>query len=285
MNRFRGYFFFFFLFGQNRAQRKSVSIKGILSFMPTVVLLVLIVICEIRLSTKTFKGIAAEHNIMLHSVMLLNMLPCVVAAFESFRMPHGTKYLKKIINIIVERQESRKFRKVVWKNVEAGIWKKYILILICCYSASLFRLVSSQSPLFGRFVDIWSFVVLSYKTASLFHIIFYVDLLAFLISSVAANLEAERQLLRKRLFFSFKEVVDIMKTVKVQHFQLCDCCQVVTKHFGTITIAIMIDAMFTVAVYGYFTFFYWFNNERLTVTIRKYYFNCAFYHDFNVGID
>lgn len=265
--QFKRYFQFFFLFGQDI---KNMPNKRILSYIPAIVSLILVVFSESRLIAKDFSGIEAEHGIMLHSLMIVNMLPSLVAAVEIFRMSKGTQYFAKIFNIIIDGLKSKKSVKIEWKNVQKKIWSK-ILIIIVWYFLVIFFRFASRSPLYGRRYEIWSSILLFYRTASVFHTIFYVELITFLITTVTSDVEAQRQILAKKVFFDLKCVICIMKVVKLQHFQIWHCCQAINEHFGIIIIAIMIDSLFTVTVYGYFAFFFWDNDENLIVTIRKYY--------------
>lgn len=272
MYQFKRYFQFFFLSGQNTII--PASDKRVSSYIPTIVSLIVILLCEIRLAAKNFSGIEAEHAVMLHSLVILNMFPCLVAALESLRLSKGTQYFIEIFDIVIRRLEKRTSAKIAWKNVRKQTLSKIIVITVCCFLTTCFRF-ASRSPLNGRRFEIWATFLLFYKTASVLHITFYVDFLTFLISSVTSSVEVQRQVLRKKVFFDLKKVIYIMKLAKLQHLEIWECNREINRHFGTITIAIMIDSMFTITVSVYFGFFFWINDESFTVTIRKYSVPCT----------
>lgn len=268
---FKRYFQFFFLFGQNTSQpNKNVPSKRIFSYMPTIFAMIFIIFCEQRLLLKVFGRIGRENKIMLHTMMMVNMLPGLISTIESFRIQKGTKKFVQIFNMVTERLKYCTSAKIVWKNVENQMRRKIIIIIVWCIFSVFFRLMW-RSPLYGRRYEIWSLFLMFYRTASVFHIIFYVDLVKLLIASVSCSVEAQRQILRKKVFLDLKKVINIMKLAKLQHLQIWDCCQVINQYFPIIAITILIDSMYTMTIYGYFTFYFWRNDENLVVTMRKYF--------------
>lgn len=261
--RFKRYFLFFSLFGQNIFRPENVF-----SYIPSILSLVLIILCKFRLTAKEFKDIDFEHKFVLYSLVVLNMLPILIAVLESFRMPKGTQYFMKIFDTIIEYLETKTSTKINWTKFQRRIALRFKMIFFCYIITALFRL-SFRTPMHGRRYELWSTALRFYRTTTLLHIMFYVDLLNFLLSSVTSSVKAPTEALQEKQCFESKDVIKILKLVKLHHFQVWECFQVINEYFGRIFVAITLDSVYTILNTGYWTFYLWMSGQSTFVLLRK----------------
>lgn len=262
---FKRHFLFFFLCGQNSCLPR----ERFFSYVPTIFSLFIIFLSEIRLTEKRFKNLEMEQGFILHCLLLCNMFPSLIAAIESFRMPNGIQYFLQSFRMIIEYLETRTPTKINWKNVQKRISLKFKKAYLCYFVVIFFRLVI-KSPVFGRRYEMWSSFLWFYRSATILHAVFYVDLLRFLISSVSHGIESQRKALKKKDSVELNELIDIVKTVKYHHYQVCECLQVINDHFGRIFVAIAVDSIFTLTNTGYWFFHHWVKETTVYVLFRKY---------------
>lgn len=282
-NRFKRYFSFYSLFGQNLYSTKKLRKQRALSYIPSILSLCVIVSCEAFLSCKRYGGVKSEHVSVLYSLMMMNMFPSLVAAVESFRMPKGTRQFVRIFNAVIENLETRTTTKIAWKKFKRQISWRFSIVLGCYVISFVFRLVF-PSPTYGRWYELWYTILWFFRTTTILHIIFYVDLLNILLSSVASSVEIQRKLSSGQFNFRPKNVIPIVNRIKFHHFQIWECFQVINKYFGNILIASTIDSTYTVTNTGYCVFFLWMEGHDILIIFRKYslnQFNFISFHFFS----
>lgn len=268
---FKRHFLFFFLCGQNTCLPR----ERIFSCVPTIFSLFVIITSEIRLTAKRFKNLEMEQGFILHCLLLCNMFPSFVAAIESFRMPNGIQIFLQTFRMIVEYLEDRTPTKINWTNVQKRINFKFIKAYLCYFVVVFFRLVI-KSPVFGRRYELWSSFLWFYRSATILHAVFYIDLLRFLISSMAHSVESQRKALKKKRSFELNELIEIVNIVKYHHYQVGECLKIINDYFGPIFVAIAIDSIFTLTNTGYWFFHHWMKDTTVFVLFRKYLLN-SFY--------
>lgn len=268
-NRFKRYFTFYSLFGQNLCSPKKLRKPRAISCIPSILSLLVIVSCEVFLCCKRYEGIKSEFVSVLYSLMMMNMFPSLVAAVESFRMPKGTQQFIRIFNAVIEYLETRTPTKIAWKRIKRQISWRFRIVLGCYVISFVFRLIFI-SPTYGRWHEFWYTILWFFRTTTILHIIFYVDLLNVILSSVTSSVEIQRKLLSEQLNFRSKKVIQIVNQGKYHHFQVWECFQVINKYFGKILIASTIDSTYTVTNTGYCVFFLWMEGQDILIIFRKY---------------
>lgn len=252
--RFRRYFICFHLFGLNACHPRNFAKQRIIYYFPSIVALFLLIYCEHFLTAKRFKRTENENGMILHSIMLINMTPSVCASIESFRMPNGTRNLKQIYSDVINYIEKLMSVRIAWDNFHREIYSKFKLVLIC-FSVTVFFRLWLRSPLYGRVYELSSAILWLYRTMTVLHSIFYVDLLTLLISSISLTVKVHRKIIAKRKSpKKIDEITDILRNVKHQHMKLWECGQIINEYFGWTLLIVVIDSAFTVTNDGYWLF-------------------------------
>lgn len=273
--KFKWHFLLFFLFGQNARLRDNIPCKRLVFLIPTIVAIFFIVISAFGLCTEKFENLDIRHGFMVHFLILVPIIPGLSAVMQSVRMSKGTQAFANIINSLVEILEKQTFTQIAWEKFRKRITFKITLIVTWHLFSAFFRLVW-MSPFYGRRFEIFASLILLYRMAAVYHMVFYVDLLTLLSSTIVQSVTKHRQNIQKKKSWQTNEIINFMLIVKTQHMQLWECIQVLNKHFGLIAVAIMIEAMFTTTSNGYWSFFYWTRGEKWLVVTRKYYLDFCF---------
>lgn len=272
LNRFKRYFLFFFLIGQNVCFTKGPKFNRILSWIPSIFTIFLIIFSENYQSAKKFKEIERDHGVILQTLVWSNLLPSLFATIESFRMPYGTQCFDNLFSLIINQLETKTKLKISWQILHKQIFQRFKIICICLCVTILFR-ITFHSPLHGQRYEIMSLIVWFYKTMTLFHTMFYVELLNFLFSSITSRIDLTKiqhtSVWNIELCLGISEVINILNTLKFYHFQVWKCYQIINKHFGYIIIAITIDTAYTLANSSYWAFYYWMHGHNYLVYLQK----------------
>lgn len=269
-HRIKRYFLFFCLFGQNVYLPENCPKIRFLSYISSIFSLFLIVLCQFRLGATKFKSIESEHTFILFALWVFNMIPSVVAAIESFRMPKKTQYLMEIFGNVTRFVEMRSLMKIDWKKFQNQMSLRFKVIFFCCIVSIFFRLIF-RSPFYGRRSELLCIVLWFYRAATLLHVIFYIDLLNFLFSLVTSVVETQRKVLREKIFPEPDEVTKIVNVLKCHHFQVWECYRVINQIFGRIFIAVTLDSVCTITNTGYWAFYLWIQGQNVFILFRKYF--------------
>lgn len=255
LHRFKRHFFCFFILGQNACHPTNVTRKRFIHYLPSIFTLLLVLHSEYTLMTKRFKRVEKNHRVFLHSIMLINMMPSLIAAIESFRMPNGTIYLIKTFSAIIKYIEEKTLTKIDWELFHKKICLKHKRVLLCYFVTVFFRLWL-RSPLYGRVYELSSAILWFYRIISVLHSVFYIDLLTLLMSSVSLAIRAQAKAIRHRVCSkSLCDVINILNDVKYQHFKLWQCAGMLNKYFGWILVIDFMDSAFSITYDGYSLFF------------------------------
>lgn len=255
LNRFKQYFLWFSILGQNSSYPLAMQRKRFINYIPSIVTLIIVICSEHMLILKEFKRVERNQGVFLHSAMLINMMPSLSAVFESFRIPKGTAYLVKSFSTVIEYVEEKTLAKIDWEQFQKQIWFKNKWILIFYFITVFFRLWL-RSPIYGRVYETSSAILGFFRIISVLHLVFYIDLLTFLHSTISSVVYAHAKAIRYRLSLkSLNQIINILNDVKYQHFKLWQCTQIFNKYFGWIIVIDVVDSAFSITYDGYWLFF------------------------------
>lgn len=254
LRKFRRYFICFFLFGQNACHPMNITRNRIIFYFPSVIALYLIIHCEHTLTAKRFMRTERDNEVILHSIMLINMVPSLIASIESFRLPNGTRNLLRIYSDIINYIEKLTEMKIAWEKFQREIYSKIKLVLIFFFITVFIRLWL-RSPLYGRIYELSSAIMWFYRSMAVLHSVFYIDLFTLLFSSIGSSLNVHRKIiLKKQSVKNLNGITDILRNVKCQHLKLWECGRLINEYFGWILSVIVVDSAFTVTNDGYWLF-------------------------------
>lgn len=271
--KFKWYFFYFLLFGQNTCIPIVMMSKKtrLILCLPSIVAFIVIFNSEYELTFKRFEAADIFSGMILHTIMLFNMFPSLSAALESFRMPKGTIPLLKTYTTIISYIEKKSLSCFDWNKYNDEIWSKTKLILITYFLMAFYRM-SVESPLYGRLYEFSTAMLWFYRSISVIHFVFYIDLLTLQMSTIVFAVRAQAKAIRMTVSLkNLNELIQILKHVKILHFKLWQCSQIFNEYFGWVLVVVLIDSTFTMSVSGYIFFVSFTNHgENLFQPMRKY---------------
>lgn len=271
-HKFKWYFICFFIFAQNTCIPIAKEKKRFIGYVPSIVALILLFYTEYTLTSRRFSR-AEFSGMILHTIMLLNMMPSVSAVVESFRMPKATRLLLKTYSAIIIYVEKQMQSKPNWAKFHADVWRKSKIIigfyLVTVTFRSWFR-----SPSYGRLYEFSSAIMWFYRIMAVIHLVFFIDLLSLQISTISFAVRAHAKAIRMQVALkSLKELIHILGHVKFLHFKVYQCGQILNKNFGWILTFVAIDSAFTMTITCYWTFENLMVHDNLLQIMRKYYFD------------
>lgn len=280
MNQFKRHILLHFLSGQNQLPFKT---KNPFAYIPSIIALILTVFCSVKILTKKFKLLDFNDALVLHFTMSVHILPISVATIECFRMKNGSWQLLKTFARMMNRLESRLAIKVDWSCLRKQMICNAIGVAFSSFFLIFYRLVF-RSTFYGHWFEFWTSIPLVYRIASMLHIMFYVDLVTFGMSSMVVGLDTlrKKRILTNNMISHPNEIRNIVNFVKLHHLQIWQCCQVINKYFGFIFIAIILDSVVTITNAAYWAFVYWMRGESFIITMRNLFNYEYFYYIQNV---
>lgn len=235
------YFLCFFLFGQSsyisfEPKKKVISylscIPRTIYFLYTVCLAVII-----HRQTQILDSITIDYInytvIILHTIAISDSIICSgVVKRILISLNHAVNHLEMVLYISVRLDHFVKSYR-----------QKLIFVVVLIQLSSVAKL-SIQSPTFNRSFDIYNAIAALLKVFVSFHIILFVDFIAFLIWSM------NNQLIGGNIFecssvMKSNKIIRILRNVKTVHFKLWEITRHIDKRFGRLLLLLYLETLYT----------------------------------------
>lgn len=275
-HQFKCHFLLFFLFGQSIWLPNCIPCKRIVSLIPSIFSIFSIIYCSIGLALKKYETFFNTHVLFVQLQMLVNMLPGIFGAVQCIRLARKARHFNAPLKIlsfdkIIETLEKQTPIKVPWNCFQTRFTRKSKIIVV--FYSLMFILKFLLRPLNGQSLRIKSAFSMLYRTATVYHTVFYVDLFNLLSSSVNDSVKAHRQVLLEKNTIEVNDYIDVLYLIKIQHLQLWHCRQIIIKHFGYVIIVTMIDSTYTITASAFWAYHYLMSGFDWIAVTRKYYEN------------
>lgn len=269
--RLEKYLKWFYLFGQNsciplRSTRRKSHLPQMFAFV-LFILGTLVFYSEFAQLTKT----EPRHKIVVRFLLWPIVIVNFFAIGKSFSMPADTHFvLHTFLRTLTDM--NRQLNASMSLNdffTAFGIKVKIIAVGQLALFGILF---SSSYYTYGYHVEIYHAILLIYRIAAAAHVIFYTDLITFLMVSMKNQLELKytEYSLHKSVDY-VDRATDIVRLAKRSHFNLHSCQHVMNECFGWIIVLIVMESFLSATKSGFWAFHYAISfHFDLVRLIRKY---------------